>query len=38
MRLKLRLFPAIINNMTINWFMSWSDEALESTAKKFLED
>ncbi|CAK86503.1 unnamed protein product (macronuclear) [Paramecium tetraurelia] len=36
-RKRLRSFPAIINSTTIDWFMSWSDEALESTAFGFLK-
>jgi len=31
-RKRLRMFPTIINCSTIDWFMSWPDEALESTA------
>lgn len=30
------MFPSIINCTTIDWFMKWPDEALESTAKQFL--
>lgn len=36
-RKRLRSFPAIINSTTIDWFMSWSEEALESTAFGFLK-
>ncbi|CAD8045721.1 unnamed protein product [Paramecium sonneborni] len=35
-RKRLRMFPTIINCSTIDWFMSWPDEALESTASQFL--
>lgn len=37
-RNKLRMFPAIINCCSIDWFSEWPDEALELVANKFLED
>jgi dynein heavy chain len=30
-------YPALINNTTIDWFMSWPDEALYEVAKRFLD-
>jgi dynein heavy chain len=30
-------YPALINNTTIDWFMSWPEEALYEVAKKFLD-
>lgn len=31
-----RMFPALINNTTIDWFMPWPMEALEEVANKFI--
>lgn len=31
-----RMFPALINNTTINWFMRWPEDALAEVAQKFL--
>merc|ERR1711970_1575528 len=31
-----RMFPALINNTTINWFMGWPAEALTEVAMKFI--
>jgi len=31
-----RMYPALINNTTINWFMSWPEDALTEVAVKFL--
>uniref|UniRef100_A0A7S2P1M5 Uncharacterized protein n=1 Tax=Leptocylindrus danicus TaxID=163516 RepID=A0A7S2P1M5_9STRA len=35
-RTRLRLFPALVNCCTINWFMDWPDEALQSVAEKCI--
>jgi dynein heavy chain, axonemal len=37
-RSRLRMFPSIINCCTIDWFVTWPEDALEMVAKKFLED
>ena len=37
-RSRLRLFPALINCCTINWFMPWPEDALSSVAERFLND
>ena len=31
-----RMFPALINNTTLNWFMRWPDDALTEVAMKFV--
>jgi len=31
-----RMYPALINNTTIDWFMGWPEEALIEVANKFL--
>lgn len=30
------MYPALINNTTINWFMRWPDDALTEVALKFV--
>ena len=30
------MFPALINNTTINWFMKWPEDALTEVANKFV--
>ena len=35
-RNRLRKFPSIVNCCTIDWFMEWPDEALQSVAARFL--
>jgi dynein heavy chain len=30
------MYPALINNTTINWFMRWPDDALTEVAMKFV--
>lgn len=37
-RNQLRMFPAIINCCSIDWFSEWPDEALVLVANKFLDD
>ena len=37
-RVRLRMFPSLINCCTIDWFTSWPDEALERVAKRFLQN
>lgn len=31
------MYPALINNMTIDWFMKWPDDALTEVANKYLK-
>lgn len=31
-----RMYPALINNTTINWFMRWPEDALTEVAQKFI--
>jgi dynein heavy chain len=31
-----RMYPALINNTTIDWFMPWPLEALTEVADKFI--
>ena len=35
-RNRLRKFPSIVNCCTIDWFMEWPDDALQSVADRFL--
>ena len=35
-RTRLRMFPSIVNCCTIDWFMEWPDDALQSVASRFL--
>nr|XP_022908003.1 dynein heavy chain 1, axonemal-like [Onthophagus taurus] len=37
-RARLRQFPALVNNCTIDWFSAWPDAALQSVALQFLEE
>lgn len=37
-RVRLRMFPSLINCCTIDWYTSWPDEALERVAKHFLKE
>lgn len=37
-RNRLRMFPALVNCCTINWFQVWPEDALDMVALKFLED
>ena len=36
-RRRLRNFPAVVNCTTIDWFQSWPEDALNSTAYNFLK-
>jgi len=31
-----KMYPALINNTTINWFMRWPEDALTEVAQKFM--
>ena len=35
---KLRLFPALLNATTIDWFLPWPEEALISTAEIYMSE
>lgn len=35
-RTRLRKFPSLVNCCTIDWFMEWPDDALQSVASRFL--
>jgi dynein heavy chain len=37
-RVRLRMFPSLINCCTIDWYTSWPDDALNMVAKRFLQD
>ncbi|KAJ1562895.1 Dynein heavy chain 7, axonemal, partial [Nowakowskiella sp. JEL0078] len=37
-RNRLRMFPALVNCCTIDWFQPWPEDALEIVAMRFLED
>ncbi|CAG0920877.1 unnamed protein product [Notodromas monacha] len=37
-RVRLRMFPSLINCCTIDWFTPWPEEALERVANKFLSE
>ncbi|KAJ1529234.1 hypothetical protein ONE63_006036 [Megalurothrips usitatus] len=37
-RARLRMFPALVNCCTIDWFSAWPDHALQSVATRFLGD
>ena len=34
----IRMYPGLVNNTTMVWFMSWPKEALVEVANKYLED
>eukprot|EP00931_Biecheleriopsis_adriatica_P034701 TRINITY_DN20021_c0_g4_i1.p1 TRINITY_DN20021_c0_g4~~TRINITY_DN20021_c0_g4_i1.p1 ORF type:complete len:4150 (-),score=1074.99 TRINITY_DN20021_c0_g4_i1:152-12580(-) len=36
-RRRVRMFPAIVNCCTIDWFMEWPDDALRGVANHFLQ-
>eukprot|EP01135_Chromosphaera_perkinsii_P000405 Nk52_evm52s78 gene=Nk52_evmTU52s78 len=35
---RMRMFPALVNTTTIDWFMSWPEDALLEVAKSYLEE
>jgi dynein heavy chain len=35
-KVRLRMFPALVNCCTIDWFLPWPKEALKSVAEYFL--
>lgn len=35
---RLRMFPSLVNCCTIDWFLPWPKEALQSVAEYFLND
>ncbi|XP_004674896.1 PREDICTED: dynein heavy chain 7, axonemal [Condylura cristata] len=37
-RIRLRMFPALVNCCTIDWFQSWPEDALQAVASRFLEE
>ena len=37
-RRRIRVFPGLVNNTTIDWFLPWPEEALFSTASILLND
>ncbi len=37
-RTRLRMFPSLVNNCTIDWYSEWPNDALFSVAKNILQD
>ena len=37
-RNRCRMYPALVNNTTIDWFHEWPSDALQEVAYRFLED
>ncbi|KAJ9437970.1 Dynein-1-beta heavy chain [Diplonema papillatum] len=37
-RVRLRMFPSLINCTTLDWFMEWPNDALKEVAKRFISD
>lgn len=37
-RRRLRMFPALVNCCTIDWFLPWPPQALQTVAENFLSD
>jgi dynein heavy chain len=35
---RLRMFPALVNCCTIDWFLPWGNSALEQVARRFMKD
>ena len=38
LRVRMRMFPSLVNCMTIDWFMPWPDDALISVAERYLQN
>ena len=38
LRIRCRKFPSLVNCCTINWFDSWTAEALLSVSQKVIND
>lgn len=38
LRSRIRMFPSIVNCVTIDCFHVWPEDALEAVARKFLAD
>ncbi|CAD7974708.1 unnamed protein product [Amoebophrya sp. A25] len=36
LRVRMRMFPSLVNCMTIDWFLAWPDDALIAVAERFL--
>mmetsp|Transcript_46773 Transcript_46773/g.83798 ORF Transcript_46773/g.83798 Transcript_46773/m.83798 type:complete len:4084 (-) Transcript_46773:846-13097(-) len=36
-RTRLRMFPSLVNCMTIDWYNKWPEDALKSVAKRFFD-
>uniref|UniRef100_A0A0G4I0U0 Uncharacterized protein n=1 Tax=Chromera velia CCMP2878 TaxID=1169474 RepID=A0A0G4I0U0_9ALVE len=36
LRIRMRMFPSLVNCCTVDWFHPWPEEALRSVASKFL--
>lgn len=37
LRIRMRMFPSLVNCTTVDWFHPWPDDALSSVATRFLE-
>ena len=37
-RNRTRMYPSLVNCTTIDWFLTWPDDALREVASKFLDD
>jgi len=38
LRIRCRMFPSLVNCCTLDWYDSWSEEALLDVSSKFLQD
>ena len=38
LRVRLRMFPSLVNCCTIEWLQKWPEEALQIVSKMFLEN